>query len=290
MASTVAVLGGTGVFARHLIPRLAAAGHRVRALARRPETARLAAACGAEVRRADIFDQAALADALHGCDIGINLATALPVPRQRGGDFAENDRLRRDGTPIWIAACRAAGVPRVLQQSIALVNSGTGDEWADEDTPSTIGDDTAGRAIQACLDMESTVRGSGLDWTVLRGGLFYGPGTGYDDDWFARAEEGRLRLPATGDDFVSLIHIADMADATARAVTRWPSSQTLIVSDNQPARWRELFGYVAATLGTAPPQPGGRMAMPSCRVRNARVREALAWEPLYSTYQAGLAR
>ena len=44
---TVAVLGANGVYARHLIPRLAAAGYRVRALVRRPEAASVATACGA---------------------------------------------------------------------------------------------------------------------------------------------------------------------------------------------------------------------------------------------------
>ncbi len=57
----IAVVGGSGVYARHLIPRLVAAGHRVRALVRRPERARVALACGAEVRRADLFDCASLA-------------------------------------------------------------------------------------------------------------------------------------------------------------------------------------------------------------------------------------
>jgi len=36
MTSTVAVLGATGVYGRHLVPRLAAAGYRVRALVRAP--------------------------------------------------------------------------------------------------------------------------------------------------------------------------------------------------------------------------------------------------------------
>jgi hypothetical protein len=42
------------VYARHLIPRLVAAGT---ACLARPEAATVAAACGAEVHRADIFDR-----------------------------------------------------------------------------------------------------------------------------------------------------------------------------------------------------------------------------------------
>lgn len=123
----VAVLGGNGVYARHLIPRLVGAGYAVRALVRRPEAAGLARACGAEVRVADIFDEEALCIALDGCAVGVNVATSLPGPSGRG-DFQANDELRRNGTPNWVRACARAGVPQIVQQSIAMVNA-CGDTW-----------------------------------------------------------------------------------------------------------------------------------------------------------------
>jgi nucleoside-diphosphate-sugar epimerase len=288
---SVAVLGATGVYGRHLVPRLIARGHRVRALVRRPESASIAAACGAEVRAADVFDAASLHAGLMGCDVGINLATALPRPDGTTGDYALNDRVRREGTPIWIGACREAGVVRVIQQSIAMVNGSPGDAWTDEDTVARPGGDSvAALAIGAALAMEDSIRESGLDWLILRGALFYGPGTGFDDDWFARARAGRLRLPGDGTDWVSLVHITDMADATVAALERWPSRRALIVADDGPVRWRELFAYVAAIAGATAPQPGGRLGLPSFRVRNLRAREALSWSPRYPDYRAGLVR
>lgn len=288
--TTVGVLGATGVYGRLLLPRLVAAGCEVRALVRRPDTASAAVACGAEVWRADIFDCDSMRSALEGCDIGINVATSLPGPNGKGSDFDANDELRREGTPIWVRACHESGVHRVLQQSIALVNSGTGNAWADEDTAVPPDGSTAGRAIAACLAMEQAIRGSGLDWVILRGGLFYGPGTDYDDAWFRWAQAGRLLLPGNGDDFVSLVHIADMADATVRALERWPSGEPLIVADDAPARWRDVFGHVAALAGAPPPQPGGRAGLPSFRVCNTRAKRALGWTPFYPNYRIGLAR
>jgi nucleoside-diphosphate-sugar epimerase len=291
MALSIAVLGATGVYGRHLVPRLVARGHRVRALVRRPETAASAVTCGAEVHRADIFDATSLRAGLEGCDVGVNLATSLPGPRGGTGDYTANDRLRREGTPNWIRACQDAGVPRIVQQSIAMVNAGAGDAWADEDTVFPAGqEDTAALAIAAALAMEDAVRQSGLDWTILRGALFYGPGTGFDDDWFARARAGKLRLPADGQEYVSLVHIADMAEATAAAIGRWPSRQALIVADDEPARWRDVLAYVAAIAGAATPPPGGRLRLPPFRVSNRRAREALSWTPLYANYRIGLAR
>lgn len=286
----IAVLGATGVYARHLVPRLIVAGYRVRALARRPEAATMAAACGAELAAADIFDEASLRAGLAGCDVAINLATSLPGPTSRG-DYATNDRLRRDGTPVWVRACRDAGVPRILQQSIAMIHAGGGDAWADETTFHPVGEDgPATAAISAVRDMEATIEESGLDWLVLRGGLFYGPGTGFDDDWFARAHAGRLRLPKEGSDYVSLVHIADMAVATVAAVDHWPSRRALIVADDCPAPWGDVLGHVCVITGVGPPRPGGRALMPSFRVTNRRAREALSWTPSYPDYRAGLAR
>ncbi|MDB4989544.1 MAG: family oxidoreductase [Myxococcaceae bacterium] len=287
---TIAVLGGNGVFARHLIPRLTSQGHRVRALVRRPDAAGLAKACGAEILVADIFDEDALYVALAGCDIGINLATSLPGPSGRG-DFEANDRLRRDGTPSWVRACKRANVARVIQQSIAMVNSAGGDIWSDEETTASgVGDDVAARAIGAALAMEACVRASGMDALILRGGLFYGPGTGFDDDWFARAKAGKLRLPGDGENFVSLVHIADMADAMIAAISRPPAYDTLIICDDRPARWREIFSYIVQIVGAAAPLPGGRIGFPSFRTSNRRAREALSWVPRYADFRIGLVR
>jgi nucleoside-diphosphate-sugar epimerase len=289
MNKRIAVLGATGVYGRHLLPRLIAAGYQVRALVRKPEAAGLTAMCGAELAAADIFDETSLRAGLAGCEIAINLATSLPAPGEQG-DYAKNDALRREGTPIFVRACRDAGVARVLQQSIAMTHAGGGDAWADEDTFHPVAEGVAGAAIAAVRAMEAAITESDRDWVILRGGLFYGPGTGFDDDWFARARAGKLRLPAAGDDYVSLIHIADMAHATVAALRFWPSRQPLIVADDNPARWRDLLTYVSALAGASPPPPGGRAAMPSFRVKNTRARQSLRWLPIYRDYRAGLVR
>lgn len=289
--SLVAVVGATGVYGRHLVPRLVVAGHRVRALVRDPARAASCTAADAEIVVADIFDAVSLRNGLTGCDVAVNLATSLPSPGKASGDFDLNDRIRRVGVPVFLSACSEAGVGRVIQQSIAMVHCGGGDTWANETTMHAVNQETiAGRAIMAAREMEAAVTASALDWLLLRGGLFYGPGTGFDDDWFERARAGKLRLPEQGEDFVSLVHLADMADATVAALSRWPSRQALIVADDLPCRWRELFAYIAASTGSPPPSPGGPPRFPSFRVDNRRAREALDWVPRYPNYRVGLVR
>ena len=289
-SQNIAVLGANGVYGRHLIPKLIARGHRVRALVRRPEAAGFAHACGAEVRVADIFDEASLYAALQGCDLGINVATSLPGPSGRG-DFAANDKLRREGTPSWVSACTRANVTRTIQQSIAMVHATGSDEWADEESsPASASGSPLGSAIAAALAMEGAARAGSSDCLILRGGLFYGPGTGFDEDWFARAHAGKLRLPEDGQAYVSLVHISDMVEATALAVERWPGARTLLVCEDAPARWRDVFSYVATLAGSAEPMPGGPARFPSYRVRNTRARDLLGWQPQYPNHRCGLAR
>ncbi len=286
MPLSISILGGTGVYARHLIPRLVARGHHVRALARRPEAATVAAQCGAEVRMADTYNADSLRAGVAGTDVAVNLVTALGA----SGGYGENDRVRREGVPIFLEACAEAGVPRVLQQSIGMICGSGTDAWTDEDDVNTEADGAAGAAFAATLEMEAAVRASSLDWLLLRGALFYGPGTGFDDGWFERARAGRLRLPGDGGAFMSLIHLADMANATAIALEKWPSREAVIVADDSPPRWSELFNYIAAITGAAPPEPGGQLGFPSIRLRNTKAKEMLGWTPLYPDYRSGLAR
>jgi nucleoside-diphosphate-sugar epimerase len=290
MAQSIAVLGGNGVYARHLIPRLIAAGHKVRAVVRRPDAAGIARDSGAEIRTGDIFDTDSMAAAFKGCDIAINLATSLPGPSGRG-DFAANDRLRVEGAPNFVAACEQAGMSRVIQQSISFLNASGSADWSDEDHRYVPPAETiATKAMDAAEAMEATIRASDLDWIILRGGLFYGPGTGFDERWFAGAAAGKLKMPGDGADYVSLVHIADMAAATVATVETWPSRQTLIVCDDAPAQWREVFGFIATSLGQPAPATGGAAGFPSFRLRNTRAKAALGWQPFYKSFREGLAR
>lgn len=61
-----------------------------------------------------------------------------------------------------------------------------------------------------------------------------------------------------------LIHIADMAIATVAAVAGGSGARgVLIISDDRPAPWREIFEHVAHCAGTDAPAAGGRLGFPS---------------------------
>ena len=61
---------------------------------------------------------------------------------------------------------------------------------------------------------EELVRGSGLDWTIVRPPAVYGPGDKETLELFRMAKAGLILLPPKGR--LSLIHVDDLGAAAAR--------------------------------------------------------------------------
>jgi 2-alkyl-3-oxoalkanoate reductase len=281
MNLTIAVVGATGVLGRNVIPRLVERGYAVRALVRDAAAGDWLRSLGAQVVVGNILAPETLPPLLESCATAVHLATAVPRPG-RPRDFSMNDRIRREGTRNLLSACGASGVRRYLQQSIAMLQGGIADQWTDE-----AGEPSLTPITQSAWDMEQMVRNSRLDWLILRGGLFYGPGTGLDAAWREAARRGTLTMPGDGRRFVSLVHVSDMAEALACAIDA-PSRQALAVTDDHPIRYAELFSYIAALEAGPAPRSGGPERLASFRVPNKAVKSALGWMPHYRSVRSGL--
>ncbi|MFI6214389.1 NAD(P)H-binding protein [Nocardia brasiliensis] len=131
----ILVTGATGTVGRALIEQLLAAGEQVRAVTRRPESARLPAAV--EVVRAELGDAAAVAAAMRDVDRVFLLSTGPAIP--------EHDAA-------VAGAAAAAGVGRLVK----LSSGRAGDETATDPIP------TWHRAGEAA------VRASGVACTIIR--------------------------------------------------------------------------------------------------------------------------
>jgi nucleoside-diphosphate-sugar epimerase len=199
-------------------------------------------------------------------------------------DWSSNDRIRREGTQNLLAACAANGVGRYVQQSIALLYGDTGDKVVDESHPLH-----PTSFIQSAIDMEDTVKSSVLGWCILRGGLLYGPGTWREEGWRQAARDGSLRWPGSGDSYLSLIHVVDLAHAIVCAVELAKPGSVYNVVDDKPVTYKQLYGYIAASVKGPVPSTGGEPGMPSQRCSNKKIRSELDWAPFYSTYLSGLA-
>ncbi len=157
------VAGATGVIGAPLVRQLVQAGHTVAGMTRSEAKAGRLRELGAEPVVCDVFDAAALSEAVtsFGPDAVIHELTDLPDdPAKIPDASAANNRIRREGTRNLIAAAGAASAERFLAESVAFELSGDSGAAVEEHE-------------QAVLDAGGV---------VLRYGYFYGPGTYHPED------------------------------------------------------------------------------------------------------------
>jgi nucleoside-diphosphate-sugar epimerase len=132
----------------------------------------------------DVFDAPALSRAVSAArpDVVIHQLTDLPPglePARMAEGTQRNARMRREGTQNLVAAALAAGVHRLVAQSIAWMYA-PGPQPHGEDDPLDV--HAAGtRAVTAegVATLERlTTSSPPIDGVVLRYGHLYGPGTG----------------------------------------------------------------------------------------------------------------
>ncbi len=201
--------GASGVIGRRLTPLLLAAGHSVTGTTRSAEKAAALRKSGADAIVVDVFDRAALHDAVTKArpEVLIHQLTDLPqtLAARSSDTLARNSRLRIEGTANLVAAARAAGTRRLIAQSIAFAYA-EGPEPHSESDPlaSAEGDQPSAVTARGVRALESAVlEAPGIEGIVLRYGRLYGPGT-----WFESAN-GRGPL-----------HVDAAAHAALLAVTR----------------------------------------------------------------------
>lgn len=160
----ITVFGGSGFIGRHLVSRLAAQGHIVRAAVRDAEAASFLKPMG-DVGQVtpvgiNITDEASVAAAVEGADVVVNLVGIL-FSRGRQNFSA----VHRDGAERVARLSKQAGVSRLLHMS-AL--------GASKDSPSQYAWSKAAG--------EDAVREAFPEATVFRPSVIFGP----DDDFFNR--------------------------------------------------------------------------------------------------------
>jgi nucleoside-diphosphate-sugar epimerase len=182
------VTGGTGVLGRALQPVAEAAGHEL-AIPGREEL--------------DLFDPAAVTDALRDRDGVLHLATRIRSLEQVSDldAWRENDRLRADASRILVDAAIAAGAAVYVQPTVTFVYPPN--DPVSEDTP--VGEvlPILRSALAAEQEAERFARAGGRG-VVLRFGLLDGPGTWFDHPM---------------GDFGATLHVSDAGRALLSALS-----------------------------------------------------------------------
>jgi len=220
--------GGTGFVGGHVRCALLENGHELRLLSHR----RLACTePGIEAVEGDATQPETLAAALQDCDAVINLVGIIREFPARGISF---EKLHVGATKNLLAAARHAGIRRFIQMSALGARPGAVSLYH-----------------QTKYRAEEEVRASGLDWTIFRPSVIFGP----QDDFINKLADFVRKLPfvpVIGDGNYRLQPIDgnDVARCFAMALEMSETiGQSYGLCGRDRITYRELLTIVARTLG-----------------------------------------
>ena len=217
MTDKVFVTGSSGALGGRIASRLLDTNAHVVAGARRLERIEQLKVRGAESRRFDYDDSALMRVAFEGCETAVLVPTFAPVVARVKQHFEA------------LKAARQAGVKRIVFVSFL---------------PATL---TSRFTVSPfMLFAEATVRQSGMDWVILRDGLYLDPLI----DWVPEiVRMGRIPYPA-GDGRVAYITRDDLARAIATAaLSPEHDGETFQLTGPEAQDFSEIAAIIAEVTG-----------------------------------------
>lgn len=230
--------GATGLVGSRLLPRLVAAGFDCHALVRRE----VDLATGATSVRGDLDEPGSLPAALDGVEAIVHLAAVF-----RTEDEDAIWRANLDGTRNLIAAAEAAA------PAVRFVMASTGNVYDhDQARPGREGDrcDPGAAYPASKLAAEELLRGSGLNWSILRLPFVYGDGDGHLEMIPRMAPRFGLHPAHT----YSVAHHRDVMTAVAIALDGKMDGRIVNIADDRPVTVYEMAELAGDPLeGSAEP-------------------------------------
>jgi nucleoside-diphosphate-sugar epimerase len=300
----VFLTGATGFVGRAVLRRLQADGHEIAAAYHRQPGF---AAKDVHWVRMELASPTASWEMPAGIHVVIHLA-ALAHSRASAGVASDIFRINRDGTAMLAESAARAGARRFLFLSSvkACGELSLAGPWTEND-PRQPSDPYGEAKSQAEDRVAEIASGSGMEMTILRPPLIYGPGVRANFLSMLRWIDRGLPLPvAPTPNLRSLVFVGNLADALARCVVHPAvSGRTYFVSDGEDVSTVELARRIGKVLDRPArtikvPMPLLRLAAVltgragaaerlagSLCVDSSRIRADLGWVPPY-TMASGL--
>ena len=279
----VLVTGGAGFIGSHVVDRLQARGLEARIIDRIPSPHH-----GPELDTVlgDICDPETVRQAIAGCDVVVHLAAMADVD-EVATDPAQTDRVNVRGTQVLLDAAREAGTTRfVYASTIWVYGDAAGPEAVDEDTPLGLPKHFY-TATKIAGEMYTASYGElyGLEWTILRFGIPYGPRArpaAVVPAFTAKALSGQpLTIAGDGTQSRRFVYVEDLADGVALSLQPVAANRiyNLVGRENTSVRAiartvRDIVGDVKIVHveGRAGDLRGGNIS-------GERAARELGWEP-----------
>jgi UDP-glucose 4-epimerase len=277
----VLVTGGSGFIGSHVVDKLRARGYEPVIYDLRPspwhERGTVDTVLGS------ITDRESLERALHSCDAVAHLAAVADVNDVHASP-EDAERINARGTVAVLEAARRAGVKRIVYASTIWVYSDCEGEAVDEDTllppPSHLYTSTKLAGELYCKAYQELY---GIDYTILRFGIPYGPRAreaAVIPAFVGKALRGEsLTLAGDGGQSRRFVYVEDLADGVALGVDEVAKNRVYNLASDENVtikqiaeRVKELMGDVEIVYTPARPGDfGGKI------VSSARAERELGW-------------
>jgi nucleoside-diphosphate-sugar epimerase len=209
-------------------------------------TARLARLSRVRLFAGDVRDAKTVSHALEGCTHVVHCAIGT------AGSSRERGQVTIEGTRVVLQAAHGMRVERVVHLSTASVHDPARcGQVIREDAPLNGGGQAQAKVLAERV-AEAYSRRNALPLVILRPTCVWGP---WSPVWTAGAAElirrGVPFLPRAGRGTCNAVYVDNLVDAVWLALQKPEvSGQCLLVNDDEPTTWGELYGGYAECLQT----------------------------------------
>ncbi len=247
----VLVTGGSGFIGSHVVDKLRARGHEPVIYDLRPspwhEPGTVDTVLGS------ITDREALERALHSCDAVAHLAAVADVNDVHASP-EDAERVNARGTVTVLEAARRAGVKRIVYASTIWVYSDCVEEAVDEETllpaPSHLYTSTKLAGELYCKAYQELY---GIDYTILRFGIPYGPRAreaAVIPAFVGKAMRGdALTLAGDGGQSRRFVYVEDLADGVALGLSDVATNRVYNLASNENVTIKQIAERVQELIG-----------------------------------------
>ena len=278
----VLVTGGAGFIGSHVVDRLRARGHepRIFDLVPSPYHDDVDTVVG------DLCDADATLGAMEGCDAVMHLAAMADVD-EVAREPLRTGRVNTYGTQLLLEAARTLGLKRfVYASTIWVYGDAAGPEALDEDTPLGLPRHFY-TATKIAGEMYASSYGElyGVEWTILRFGIPYGPRArpaAVVPAFTAKALAGQpLTIAGDGTQSRRFVYVEDLADGVALSLGPTAANRVYNLVGRENTSVRAIARTIRDVIGdvTIEHVEGRAGDLRGGNISGARAAAELGWEP-----------